>query len=421
MLDLELYLINREFLQPRIDDIEGEIVRKIKEYGICNQLKPGYKVAITAGSRGIANLPIILKTLVSIFCQCETHPFIVPAMGSHGGATAEGQLEVLESLGITEDTIGVPILSSMEVTELGKTANGCPVFMDQIAFHSDAIFIVNRVKVHTRFKADHESGLLKMIAVGLGKRKGCSIMHQYGLYPAIVDASRLALSRAPIIGGLGIVENAYQEIAKLEVTKKKGIERLDAELLKLEKTLFPCLPIEDIDLLIVDEMGKNISGTGMDTNVIGRVSKPCMNEDEKPHIKKIVALNLHDASHGNALGMGLADIITRQFYENIDFKVTYENVIAANILERAKMPVIMKSDRDAISLAINLITTPSCKEPKVIYIKNTSELSRIIVSGKVLDEMNDKGLKNLNPERASLRFDTNGNLIKQDWHNSTVR
>lgn len=401
---------NNEFF---IENFEQEILLQLKEENIGNRVFSGAKIAITAGSRGIAHFPEILSTIIDYFKDLGAHPFIVPSMGSHGGATAEGQLKVLESQGISENSIGVPIRSSMEVVEVGKTDSGCSVFMDSIAFHSDAIFVVNRVKVHTRFKADHESGLLKMIAVGLGNKRGCSLMHENGLYPIILDAARVALEKTPIIGGLGIVENSEKKIAKLTVATAENMERVDAELLVLEKTLLPSLPIDDIDLLIVDEMGKNISGTGMDTNVIGRVASSCVTENENPRIKKIVVLRLHEASHGNALGMGLADVITKHFYERIDFRATYENVIAANVLERAKMPVVQATDKEAISLGIKLSSSPAIPEPKVICIKNTLELSEMIVSRPVLKEMEAKGLTGLSSERIEFSFDVNDSLCTE--------
>lgn len=409
----ELFLIHRKFVQDDIADVEAEVRYRIGKSKVCDRIKPGDEVAVTAGSRGIVHIPEILRTVVSVFRERGALPFIVPAMGSHGGATAEGQLEVLESLGITESTVGAPIRSSMDVVELGRTQYGCPVFMDRFAAEAAAVFIVNRIKVHTRFKADHESGLMKMIAVGLGKRKGCGEMHRYGLYPAIVDAARIAMSKAPVIGGLGIVENASNGIARIGAARAGDLERLDSELLVLEKKIFPGLPLDEIDLLIVDEMGKNISGTGMDTNVIGRVGKPCMNEEEKPRIRKIVVLDLNDASHGNALGMGLADIATERFRKKIDFKATYENVIAANILERAKLPVVVSSDRDAVSLGLSLVTGPLCPEPRVIYIENTSSLSKILVSRKTLEEMKIQGFEDPDIRKVELHFAENGDLVRK--------
>jgi hypothetical protein len=410
----DFFRIKKKYDESFVENIEQEILQQFERENIASTVALGAEIAITAGSRGIAHITEILSTVIKYFKEIGTRPFIVPAMGSHGGATAAGQVEVLESLGITEDSLCVPIRSSMDVVEIGKTASGCPVFMDAIALHADAIFVVNRVKVHTRFKADHESGLLKMISVGLGKKRGCSLMHEHGLYPVIRDAARVALSKAPIIGALGIVENSTEKIAKIKVANAENIERADAELLVLEKSLLPSLPLDDIDLLIVEEMGKNISGTGMDTNVIGRVAMSCMNQNETPRIKQIVVLDLHDASHGNALGMGLADIITRRFYEKIDFKATYENVIAANVLERAKMPVIQETDEDAISLALRLSSSPSVPEPKVVYIKNTLALSEMIVSRPVLESMESKGYGDLCPEKVEFVFDGKGALQKKE-------
>lgn len=412
MYGLTFFRAEKRKTEPSVENIEQDLLLQLEREDIRSKVAPGARVAITAGSRGITRLPEILSILARYFKDIGTAPFIVPSMGSHGGATADGQIEVLSSLGIRENSVGMPIRSSMDVVEIGKTDDGCTVFMDNIAFHSDAIFVVNRVKVHTRFKADHESGLLKMISVGLGNKEGCTLMHEKGLYPIIRDAARVAMTRAPIVGGLGIVENSEKQIAKLTVARTENLEKVDAELLLLEKSLMPSLPIDDIDLLIVCEMGKNISGTGMDTNVIGRVTSSCENKDEKPRIRKIVVLDLHDASHGNALGMGLADIITHRFYEKIDFQATYENAIAANVLGRAKMPVVQETDRDAIALGLRLSSDDAVSSPKVICIKNTLALSEMIVTRSVLEAI--KETVDLYPEEVELCFREDGSLSMEN-------
>ncbi len=412
MYGLAFFRVEKRKTEPSVENIEQDLLLQLEREDIRFKVAPGARVAITAGSRGITRLPEILSILARYFKDIGADPFIVPSMGSHGGATADGQIEVLSSLGIRENSVDMPIRSSMDVVEIGKTDDGCTVFMDSIAFHSDAIFVVNRVKVHTRFKADHESGLLKMISVGLGNKEGCTLMHEKGLYPIIRDAARVAMARAPSVGGLGIVENSEKQIAKLTVARTENLEKVDAELLLLEKSLMPSLPIDDIDLLIVCEMGKNISGTGMDTNVIGRVTSSCENKDEKPRIRKIVVLDLHDASHGNALGMGLADIITHRFYEKIDFQATYENAIAANVLGRAKMPVVQETERDAIALGLRLSSDDAVSSPKVICIKNTLALSEMIVTRSVLEAI--KETVDLYPEEVELCFREDGSLSMEN-------
>jgi hypothetical protein len=408
-----LYLISQSFSQPVVKNIEEEVVQQLKKIKIDQLIHQDQKVAITAGSRGIKNIAEILKVVVKEFKDLGTKPFIVPAMGSHGGGTPEGQAEVLNSLGINEDTVGAPIISDTEVVELGRTEKGAAVYMDKNAYNADAIFVINRVKPHTKFKARIESGLMKMIAIGLGKQKGCTELHSFGLYPEIVYAARIALEKAPIIAGLGIVENALKQTAKITAVRKEKMEEVDAELLVLAKNLMPSLPAEHIDLLIVEEMGKNISGSGIDVNVIGRVTKPIPSE-EKPRVDNIVALDLSDASHGNALGMGLADVITRRFADKIDFKATYANVIAAGSLGRGKMPIVQENDRDAINVILNGLPGKNVQDAKIVFIKNTMELTKLLVSQALLEEIASKpGIKIL--DEVALEFDDEGNLVRKGW------
>lgn len=406
-----LYLISQSFTQPAVQNVEAEVVQQLKKIKIDQLIHPGQKVAITAGSRGIKNIAGILRVIVKEFKNLGATPFIVAAMGSHGGGTSEGQAEVLDSLGINEKTVGAPVICDTEVVQLGRTEKGAAVYMDKNAYYADAIFVVNRIKPHTKFKAAVESGLMKMIAIGLGKQKGCTELHSFGLYPEIVNAARIALEKAPIIAGLGIVENASKQTAQITAVRRNNIEKVDAELLILARDLMPSLPADHIDLLIVEEIGKNISGSGMDVNVIGRVTKPIPSE-EKPQVDNIVALDLSDASHGNALGMGLADVITRRFVDKIDFKATYANVIAAGSLSRGKMPVVQENDRDAIKTALNSISAKNVQDAEIMLIKNTMELTKLIVSQALLEEMESKPFINILGEIA-LEFDDDGNLVKK--------
>lgn len=408
-----LYLISQSFSQPVVENIAEEVARQLKNIAIDQLIHRDQRVAITAGSRGIKNIAEILSVVVTEFKHLGARPFIVPAMGSHGGGTAEGQTEVLNSLGINEATVGAPVISDTEVVKLGRTEKGATVYMDKNAFDADAIFVINRVKPHTKFKANIESGLMKMIAIGLGKQKGCTELHSFGLYPELVHAARMALEKAPIIAGLGIVENASKQTAKITAVRKEKMEEEDAELLILAKDLMPALPAEHIDLLIVEEMGKNISGSGIDVNVIGRVTKPVPSE-EKPQIDNIVALDLSDASHGNALGMGLADVITRRFADKIDFQATYANVIAAGSLGRGKMPVVRENDRAAINVILNSLPGKNEQDAKIVFIKNTMELTKLLVSQALLKELEAKpGIKVLT--ELTLEFDDKGNLMNKGW------
>ncbi|MBZ4655367.1 MAG: hypothetical protein JG781_2726 [Peptococcaceae bacterium] len=410
-----IYNVRQVFPQDKICDIAGELNTQLEEVGVRSIFSPGERVAVAVGSRGIANISKIISVLVEKLKVLGTNPFIVPAMGSHGGATAQGQIEVLASLGITEGTVGAPIVSDMDVVELGKTGSGATVYMDKNAWSADAIVVVNRVKPHTRFKAENESGLMKMVSVGLGKHKGCSQMHAYGLFPTVVEAARLALSKAPIRLGIGIVENSYDETVKIVAVKKEDLEAVDAQLLKLAKKLMPTLPVEDIDLLVVKEMGKNISGTGMDVNVLGRVTQPITNEVDTPRIKRIIALEITEASHGNALGMGLADVVPRRFADQIDFEATYANVLAAGVLDRGKMPVVCKNDQEAITAALKSIERLEPSKARLIFIRNTLELSHLKVSESILAEIRNLPFIEVLDDGFDLGFDAHGNIADKWW------
>lgn len=405
------YRVKQNLECPVINDVEGAVRAALSSLRLSERIRPGARVAITAGSRGIANIPLILKTVVQVIREAGGEPFLVPAMGSHGGATAEGQLAILASLGITEASVGAPIHSSMEVVEIGRTEKGVPVYFDKNAWSADAVFVVNRVKPHTGFRAANESGLVKMIAVGLGKEKGCTAMHKHGLAETIPAAARVALKAAPIIGALGIVENSREETAEIRAARPEEIFEVDAELLSRAKEYLPRLPFDDLDLLIVDEMGKNISGTGMDVNVIGRMYKLGEPEPERPRIKRIAVLDLTEASHGNALGMGLADITTKRFLSKVDLTATYANVIAAGVLERGRMPVSAENDREAIRIALASLPGTPAEEARVVRIKNTLELEELEVSEALRPEVEANSRLQILAGPEPLPFDDAGNLI----------
>lgn len=402
--------IVQRFDAPILEDVEGEVRKELSRLNLANRVKPGQRVAITAGSRGIANIPNIIAEIVAEMKKLGADPFIVPAMGSHGGATAEGQIEVLASLGITEASVGAPIVSSMEVVEIGRTSFGARVYIDKNAYTADWIVVANRVKPHTGFRASNESGLLKMMAIGLGKHKGCTEVHKYGLARTVYEAGLTILNKARILCGVAVVENAYDQTSLIRAFSPDEIEEGDAELLKLAKSYLPKLPFDDIDLLIVEEMGKNISGTGMDVNVIGRMMKLGEPEPDSPRIKRIAVLDLTEESHGNALGMGLADVITKRFYEKINFEATYENVISAAVLERGRMPVFGEDDEDAIRIALNSLGSVTPESVRVVRIKNTLELSHLIISEALLEEARQKPNLKIVGSPAEMSF-VDGRLL----------
>ena len=295
----------------------------------------GKTVALAVGSRGIASLDLITKTLVEEIKKLGGEPFVFPAMGSHGGATAEGQREVLESLGITEDNVGCPIKSSMETVELGKSPRGLPVYLDKYASQADAIIVINRVKAHTNFRGNvesglMESGLMKMLAIGAGKHNQAIAIHSYGvkgLSEYMPEVGQAILERAPIVAGFAILEDAYHSASRIVGVAPSDFYRVETELLKEANSTSPTLPTKEIDVLIVEQMGKNISGGGMDTNVIGRVYMPDNHAWDEPRIKAIIVLDLTEESHGNAIGIGMADLIVKRVADKIDFQKTYINAI----------------------------------------------------------------------------------------------
>ncbi|BCV24519.1 lactate racemase domain-containing protein [Gelria sp. Kuro-4] len=407
------YRIRQRLECPVIKDVKKAVLSALATLPLEDRIRPGARVAITAGSRGVANIQLILKTVAAAVRAAGGEPFLVPAMGSHGGATAEGQRAILASLGITEESVGAPILSSMEVVEIGRTEKGVPVYFDKNAWSADAVLVVNRVKPHTGFRAANESGLVKMIAVGLGKEKGCTAMHENGLAETIPAAARVALQAAPIIGGLGIVENSREETAEIRAVRAEELFAVDAELLVKARAYLPQLPFAAVDVLLVDEMGKNISGTGMDVNVIGRMYKLGEPEPERPHIKRIAVLDLTAASHGNALGMGLADVITRRFLAKVDLKATYANVIAAGVLERGRTPVSVASDREALRVALASIPGLRPEEARVVRIKNTLELEELQASAALLPEVEGDPNLEIVAGPEALPFDAEGNLLER--------
>ncbi|MCL5046713.1 MAG: nickel-dependent lactate racemase, partial [Actinobacteria bacterium] len=314
--------LRRRFPQPRLEDVAAAVTQGLERLNLGDRVAPGGRVAITAGSRGITNIVTILASAVTFLKALGVEPFIVGAMGSHGGGTAQGQREVLQSLGITPDTVGAPVLTSDEVVALGETAGGHTVYCDKSAAEADGILVVNRVKPHTAFRAPNESGLMKMLTVGLGKHPGASSVHRLGpreIGEAIREMARLVLSAGKVVGGLAIMENSKEETAKIQGLRPEEIEAGEQALLVEAKALLPKLPVEDIDVLIVDEMGKNYSGTGMDTNVIGRWRIQGVPEPDSPRVSRLVVLDLSESSHGNATGIGLADFTTRRLVSKADW------------------------------------------------------------------------------------------------------
>jgi len=370
-------------------------------------------VALTAGSRGVARIDTILRSLVEILRDMGAEPFIVPSMGSHGGATVEGQVEILESLGVTEEFCGAPICSSMEVVELGETERGVPVYMDRIASEADGVVLVNRVKAHTDFRSSIESGLMKMASIGLGKHEQALALHGYGvegIRDYMVEVGDRVLESGHILFGVATVENAYDEPAILEAIPAGKIHEREEELLAEYMGMMPALPVSDIDVLFVDSLGKNYSGTGMDTNVIGRFRILGVDEPEAPAVKYIIVGDVSEESHGNALGIGLADLTTRRVADRVERKAMNANVITSTFIERAKVPMVLASDEEAIETAVRCNWGVPPEETRFVRIPNTLHLEYLYVSESMVEEVLANAETEVAGDPEDLRFDPEGYL-----------
>lgn len=355
-------------------------------------IRPGADIALAVGSRGIENLPLIVTETARMVRDRGAHPFIVPAMGSHGGATAEGQREVLNLYGVREEMVGAPIRSSMEVVELPRGESPVPIFMDRLAWESDGVFLINRIKPHTDYHGTCESGLMKMAVIGLGKHEGARAVHHFGirgLKEMIAPAARRVLSAGRILGGVALIENARHQTFRIQALRADRIPEEEPALLELARDSMPSLPVEEADVLIVDQMGKDISGTGLDPNVIGRIRVPGQKEPDWPRIQAIMVASLSERSHGNAVGVGLADVITQALYDRIDHQATYENVVTSTFLERGKIPLTAPDDRTAFEIALNSCGGVPAGEERILRIRDTLNLEELYVSEALLGEMAD--------------------------------
>jgi len=383
-----LIKVRQYFKREYIEDVEDRVRGEILKLGIS--IKPGSEIAIAVGSRGIRNIDRIVKATVEVVKEMGGKPFIVPAMGSHGGATAKGQKELLEGYGIREEVIGAPIRSSMEVVELPSDGLVNRVFMDKIAYSADGTIVINRIKPHTDFHGDIESGLLKMCVIGLGKHKQAIEIHRFGTYGLrhlIPLTAERIIKYGNIIFGIAIVENAYDETMIIKGVRPEEFEETDKRLLKIARENMPSLPLDNLDLLIIDQMGKDISGAGMDTNIIGRIYIDGEPEPEKPKITRIVVTDLTEKTHGNAIGIGLADFTTRKLFEKIDFNATYQNAVTSTFVLRGKIPIIAEDSRTAIEWALRTCGPIEIENAKIIRIKDTLSLSEMYVSRSILDEI----------------------------------
>ena len=378
-----MFRARQDFPRPVIppQDIPATVARELSREPFRSKLRPGMEVAITAGSRGIANVALITRSIVDFVRSCGAVPFIVPAMGSHGGATAQGQLDILAGYGITPETMGCDIRSSMEVVELGVSSTGLPVYMDKNAFQADGIILSCRLKPHNAFRGPYESGPCKMMTVGLGKQRGAERVHADGMgriAQNIPSMARVVLEKAPILFAIPCMENAYDETCRIEAIDRDDILAREPELLQFAFERMPSLLVGACDVLVVDETGKNYSGTGVDPNITGTFSTEYAHGGVE--VQRTCFLDLSAASHGNALGVGLANVITKRFFDKIDTEKMYPNCLTSTVLTSARIPCVVANDREAIQMCIRTCTGIDRNRARIIRIPNSLHIGRIMLS-----------------------------------------
>jgi Lactate racemase N-terminal domain len=400
--------VRQQLPDEHVPDVAGAVRAALAEGLLSERIKPGQRVAITAGSRGIADIQTVIRTVVEELRAVGAQPFVVPAMGSHGGATVEGQRAVLAEYGITEPEVGAPILATMETVEVGVLDDGTPCYMDRNAWEGDAVVVVGRVKAHTAFRADIESGLCKMLAIGLGKQRGAETNHARGLAETIPAAASVILRTGKVALGLGLVENAYHKLHTVRAVGPDAFHDADRELLRLANGLLPRVPFDELDLLIVDELGKNVSGSGMDYNVVGMWRR--IGGERRPSFKRIVVLNITPQSDGNGLGVGIADFTTRRLFEQLDLQKTYMNGLTANAYDAIKIPIVMASDREACEAALKAANATG--PARVAWIKNTLELQELLVSEALLPEVERILTLVVDGPASDLAIDDAGSFIR---------
>jgi hypothetical protein len=410
MRPCRLFKIRQRFEAQELDDPRAALREQLTRLNAL--IRPGTRVAIAVGSRGISNLALIVKEVSDFVKGRGARPSIVPAMGSHGGATAEGQREVLRLYGVSEETIGAPVHATMSVVELPQGSLPHRSFMDRHAYESDGVILINRIKPHSDFHGRYESGLMKMALIGLGKLEGALAIHQFGvdgLREMIGPGASQVLASGKILAGIGLVENAVHKTMIVNVLRADEIAEEEPKLLEAATRSMPSLPVDAIDVLVIDRMGKDISGVGMDPNIIGRIGVRGQNDPGSPRIKAIVVSDLTEQSHGNAIGVGLADVITRRLYDKIDPGDTYRNVITSGFLERGKIPIVADSDREAFEIALASCGHMPDRQERVIRVLDTLHLEEMYVSQAIAEELRNSPRIEIAGAGADL-FDDSGTL-----------
>ncbi len=407
--------VKQKFEAPTLEDIPAAVRAEVQSLALDSKVTAGESVAISVGSRGIANIAQIIKSLVEELRVLGLEPFLVPAMGSHGGGVAEAQQAIIEGYGVTEEYTGAPIKASMETVQVGETEDGVPVFFDKYAYEADHVAVVGRIKPHTDFVGEIESGLHKMMLIGLGKHKGAALYHQaivhYSFDRIIRSVGQTVIDKCGVLLGLGLVENQYDKTALIKGVGAEELVEREKELLVLAKKWMPRLPFETVDLLIVDEIGKNISGAGMDTNVVGRkFHDNHAAEKEYPKVTRILVRGLTEETHGNASGIGTAEYAHKRAIEEMDREITYINCMTGNHPSGAHIPLYFDTDRICIDRALETVGLVEPENAKVVRIHNTLELAEVLVSEAYLPEVEKRDDLEVIGEAKDMPFDANGDL-----------
>ena len=412
----KMMLIQQSFTAPQVEDIPAAVSQEVAGLNLAAKVKPGQTVAVTAGSRGIHSIALIIKTLIKELKALGAEPFVVPAMGSHGGGTAEGQRAIVEGYGITEEYVGAPIKATMEVVEVGRTQDDIPVFFDKYAHEADHVAVVNRIKPHTSFTGEIESGLHKMMLIGLGKHQGARLYHQAIVnhsFGHIIDTvARTVIDKCGILLGLAIVENQNDRTALIKGVAPEEFAVRERELFKKAKQWLPRLPFDQVDLLIVDKIGKNFSGTGLDTNVVGRkFNNHKAADDEYPKVTRIFTRDLSDETHGNATGLGIGEFTHKRAVDKVDWNFTYTNCLTGNHPSAGSIPMHFDTDTKVLEAALSTIGLKGPDRARIVRVRNTLDLVEVLVSEAYLDEVNAReDLAQAGPLR-DMEFDAQGDLL----------
>ncbi|USG67369.1 nickel-dependent lactate racemase [Brevibacillus ruminantium] len=383
--------VRQHFHAPELPDVALKVREALRSSGVLSRIAPADRVAIAVGSRGVTEIATIAREVVTAVKEAGGDPFIVPAMGSHGGATAAGQKEVLESLGVTESFVQAPIHSSMEVAQVASLPNGLPIYIDKNAYQADKIIVINRIKPHTAFRGPVESGLIKMITIGLGKQRGAEAAHAYSFkYMAehVREMAQVMIAKTPIIFGVGTIENAFDRPAKVVVIPAERLDEEEPKLLVEAKTLMPKILFDPLDVLVIDEIGKDISGDGMDPNITGRFATPYASGGVEA--VRTVVLGLTEKTHGNANGIGLADITTRRVFEEIDWVKGYANALTSTVVGTVKLPMFLNTGELAVKAAIKTCNAFDLNCVRLVRIENTLQVRDIWISESLLPEARER-------------------------------